>query len=525
MTSEKSQENFERWFASSKIVDAAGAPLVLHHGTAGEEFDTFRPRTARAVWFAFDQRYAQKYADSRAADNKRTIAVQLALDNPLIVDMKGGEKLPKGMKGLFRMANTIEDAVGLALQQGHDGVVFKNRKSTIEGFSSDEIAVFDPARIRRMDTFNGVQLSAGTPVPDVLKHLVRLVEGKGHEAAKRALALQVGSVESREKIPEAVADAVFLRLQQNAQVGRYTTKKELSYRRPERLQGEGTITVFRSAPPGATLRPGDFAADTRHEAGFYKHGINKVQAFTVPRQDVLKVESSMGGGQEYVLLPKGHVPTVPVEHFASFRAFFDAVHAPAFSDKLDASSKPEEQLATWFGKSQVVDDAGAPLLVFHGTPTAGITTFTSGWWTTDMAAVKHNGAEVYAAHVKIEKPASNDDLERLYTEMTGHPYADEMEAADLEDEDPPAPLIAQAYYDTPFADFVRAKGFDGLIVEDDTNSVEGNHLITSYAPFDAGKQVRLAEDLRIASALRARQAVHELDAPQAHQPKGGSRAV
>ena len=84
MTSEKSQENFERWFASSKIVDAAGAPLVLHHGTAGEEFDTFRPRTARAVWFAFDQRYAQKYADSRAADNKRTIAVQLALDNPLI---------------------------------------------------------------------------------------------------------------------------------------------------------------------------------------------------------------------------------------------------------------------------------------------------------------------------------------------------------------------------------------------------------------------------------------------------------
>lgn len=169
----------------------------------------------------------------------------------------------------------------------------------------------------------------------------------------------------------------------------------------------------------------------------------------------------------------------------------------------------------WFSGSRVTDDAGAPLLVFHGSPTQGIESFRSGWWTTDMDAVKHNGAEVYAAHLKIDKPASNDDLERLYAEMAGHPYDDEVEAADLEDDDPPAPLIAQAYYDTPFADFVRERGYDGLIVEDDTNSVEGDRVITAYAPFNPSEQVRLADPVRIASALRAMQAV-EADAPQHH---------
>lgn len=312
-------------FPNTKIVDAAGAPLVVHHGTAGDEFDAFRPRTARAVWFAPDPRYAQKYADSRAADNKRTIPVHLNLQNPLVVDMKGNENLPKGLKGLFRLANTIEDVVGLALQQGHDGVVFKNRKPTVEGFASDEIAVFDPANIRRVD---GAKLAAeATEIPPVLDNLVRLIAGKSFESGKRAVVSQVGSMAPREKAPDDLADAVFLRLQQNAQAGRYQSEKDLAHRKPMRLEGEGDITVYRCAPPGAKLRPGDFAASTAHEAGYYKHGWNKVQAFTVPRQDLIRVNGSLGGAQELVLLPKGHVPLVPMDHFATFRAFFEAVKA------------------------------------------------------------------------------------------------------------------------------------------------------------------------------------------------------
>lgn len=124
---------------------------TVFHGTAGGEFDTFRPRVARSVWFAPDRQYAKKYADSRQGGNRRVLAARVTLKNPLVIDMKGEQDLPKkGRQGAMKYANTIEDAVGVAQQWGHDGVIFKNRKLTDEGFSSEEVAVFDPAQIEML---------------------------------------------------------------------------------------------------------------------------------------------------------------------------------------------------------------------------------------------------------------------------------------------------------------------------------------------------------------------------------------
>lgn len=177
-------------------------------------------------------------------------------------------------------------------------------------------------------------------VPAVLHHLIKLIHGKSYEAAKRAMVAQVGSIKPREKFDDDLADAIFLRLQQVAQVGRYTTQSELAYRNAIRLVGEGDVTLYRCAPPGAGIRPGDFAASSPHEAGFYKHGVNKIQAMSVRREDVVSVDGSMGGGKEYVLLPKGHVFPSPVEHFKSFRAFFEAIQHP-----LDPSPRQEVKAA------------------------------------------------------------------------------------------------------------------------------------------------------------------------------------
>jgi len=123
-----------------------GSDDYLYHGT-GAEFDKFKPRRAGAVWFGDDPGYAGKYKSALPDAKNRVIKAKAALENPLVVDMQGGENIPKNMGGLYRYANTIEDVVGVAKQQGHDGVIFKNRKPTVEGFSSNEIAVFNPEAI------------------------------------------------------------------------------------------------------------------------------------------------------------------------------------------------------------------------------------------------------------------------------------------------------------------------------------------------------------------------------------------
>ena len=54
---------FQRWFAGSKIVDAAGNPLKLYHGTSkDQDFRKFRV-PGNGVWFTTDPKSASQYAE------------------------------------------------------------------------------------------------------------------------------------------------------------------------------------------------------------------------------------------------------------------------------------------------------------------------------------------------------------------------------------------------------------------------------------------------------------------------------
>lgn len=164
-------------------------------------------------------------------------------------------------------------------------------------------------------------------IPSVLSSLANEIRGKSYETAKRIVVSKVGSVARGERFDDDVADAVFLRLQRNAQVGANTSEPELmaSGRGAVRLTGDGTITLYRAAPKGSGIRPGDFTADTAAEAGFYRHGRNVVQSIIVPRHDVIAVKGAMGDGREYVYLPIGYEPAEPEVFFPSFKAFYDNI--------------------------------------------------------------------------------------------------------------------------------------------------------------------------------------------------------
>lgn len=165
-----------------------------------------------------------------------------------------------------------------------------------------------------------------TSIPDELRSLAKQIRGLSYEAAKRAVVAKTGSVKRGERFADDVADAVFMRLQRNSQVGQNTSEDELlrSGRGARRLDGDEPITLYRAAPKGTTIRPGDFTAGSAEEAGFYTHGGNRVQTLTVPRHDVISIDGAVGGGQEYVYLPIGYVAPAPVAYFGSFRAFYEA---------------------------------------------------------------------------------------------------------------------------------------------------------------------------------------------------------
>jgi hypothetical protein len=56
---------FDAWFGASKVVDEAGAPRVMYHGT-GADFDTFRGQQAGAIFLTPEPIFAQAYGDTGA---------------------------------------------------------------------------------------------------------------------------------------------------------------------------------------------------------------------------------------------------------------------------------------------------------------------------------------------------------------------------------------------------------------------------------------------------------------------------
>jgi len=54
---------FKKWFGDSKVVDAAGAPRVMYHGTA-QDITAFRPQQANAIFVTDDPEFAAEFAAS-----------------------------------------------------------------------------------------------------------------------------------------------------------------------------------------------------------------------------------------------------------------------------------------------------------------------------------------------------------------------------------------------------------------------------------------------------------------------------
>ncbi len=98
---------FRRWFAGSVVVDAAGRPRVLYHGTR-RVFDQFRPGDDDGIHFGLLEQ-------AHAIGGTLVIPVHLAIRHPLRVEDFGSST-----------GDWIE-AIAAAKAAGHDGLVYANQ--------------------------------------------------------------------------------------------------------------------------------------------------------------------------------------------------------------------------------------------------------------------------------------------------------------------------------------------------------------------------------------------------------------
>lgn len=138
---------FKRWFAASKVADAAGAPMRMYHGTSKDKPFSAFSESPRGIWFSSDPEEASSYARSNDSQkivneggryksvntSEQVIPVYLSLQNPLKVS---GEVLKKWQSATnYRAVN--RELVANAKQAGYDGLQFGD--STYVAFAPTQI--------------------------------------------------------------------------------------------------------------------------------------------------------------------------------------------------------------------------------------------------------------------------------------------------------------------------------------------------------------------------------------------------
>jgi hypothetical protein len=158
---------FKRWFGDSKVVDAAGEPLVVYHGSSEKGIAVFESEDGR-FYFTDSKSVADKYGRKRGArKNAETYAVYLSMQNPEVFDMQGESWYDQDVGA--DVYNYIMDA----MEDGRDGVILENfvdgaTKSSAE--PSTIYVVFKPEQIKSATDNEGTFDPAN---PDIRKSPAR----------------------------------------------------------------------------------------------------------------------------------------------------------------------------------------------------------------------------------------------------------------------------------------------------------------------------------------------------------------
>lgn len=141
---------FKKWFSGSQIVDKAGKPLTMYHGTDADfEFQNLRPSTGprkaafgEGYYFTEDPRYASLYATRRKPTGS-LIPAYVSMKKPFVAECKMLTAADDSKQFAFILEHGDRSSA-LLKQKGYDGIVIKDKTTGI----IREMIAFDKNQIK-----------------------------------------------------------------------------------------------------------------------------------------------------------------------------------------------------------------------------------------------------------------------------------------------------------------------------------------------------------------------------------------
>ena len=150
---------FRRWFGDSKVVDGAGRPLVVYHGTrSSKTFEVFRGSRrgwyGSGMYFTPNRDFAEGYAEDSDGNVGHLMSVYLRMERPYRYESRNFENKefvrsllsPRSAAAVLSRSDRESvgpgDSIRKALvARGYDGIIANNPDGT-------EYIVFEPTQIK-----------------------------------------------------------------------------------------------------------------------------------------------------------------------------------------------------------------------------------------------------------------------------------------------------------------------------------------------------------------------------------------
>lgn len=463
---------FKNWFGDSKVVDEAGKPLVVYHGSpTASSIKAFDPdRTGRDAgfygqghYFSADQEVADSYTYDEETDTAGSVVpAYISLKKPFMWDATSPETRADTSKRLAALGvkRAPEDITGAdsdslansderrkfntaARAAGYDGVIVKSAYG--EG-TPKEIVAFEPTQIK--SAFNGGNFDPNNP--DILAMAGGTSSGRGSYKGEQkrpdaGISQQNAAAQQGETSDLNLANIsrnLIRLLNLTARQGRFT------------LKGSSIMGQYSSKQDVVRVRTWGDLSTMVHEAGhaLQADAVGELSAFIKGHEaELMKVATALYGGDTNVMPRSEHIAEGFAEFFRIYtlnRRFAEANYptlATAFDAALERGAPQTkrgldligQQFAAWLQlpSAQLVSN-----MIVSGQQTVGINAaikeLRDAGFPTWMHEMARNNLEW-----AINRYAGVNDL---VTQILNHGQKNQGKAIDLKRADDPRVLIRLA---------------------------------------------------------------------------------
>ena len=459
-------KNFWNWFGSSKIVDEQGRPAVYYHGTS-KDVSSFVPNDALGglIFAAPTAKEAAVFAGNNLGSN--VMPVYIKADKPY----------PKGC-----LASDEVKTAAKAKRLGYDAIYVHD--SAADPYN---IGVFSTTQIKSSLGNNGqfssnaTEVTASAPLTSAkLKDL--LASLSANEATASHESLEEFTQDSRftEKEREVVKDIMYhlvldyvgspedLELEFKGDVlaawKRLVDNQDMG-------ECQSIVSDIVRLFPQCQKFFGEISSDEPYIDEWGKKQRRMAHHWVLLNKKIL--DFSKGTLADHIDWDNVYSPYVTTYekqkyHKLELKATASSHKIPSLDD-LDEAERAE--FDRWSLAGLIRDDAGKPLLLFHG---GNEELRDDDWWTPDLRNTREFGYITHCAYLRMLHPATEDDLVDIYNDTFGT----DLGWVEIEDETDttPADFLEQNHI---YFDAVRKK-HDGFIIFDNSLEFPG----PAYRVFD-----------------------------------------